>query len=58
MKNGQTYLKYLYFKHTLKILHTARFFKYVWPFFSILHEIVKICFICQNVTFDVLMIHN
>ena len=32
-------------KHTLKILrcsHTARFLKYVWPFYNIMHERVNL----------------
>ena len=28
-------------KHTLKIVHTARFLKYVWPFYNIMHERVN-----------------
>ena len=29
-------------KDTLKIFHTARFLKYVWPFYNIMHEKVNV----------------
>ena len=35
LSNGQTYFKNLLF------VHTARFLKYVWPFYNIMHERVN-----------------
>ena len=28
--------------------HTARFLKYVWPFYNIMHERVKLCYIVKG----------